>query len=111
MLRFFAAFLLLDADQYVGRLAKLLQGHLAEAEIGKIGAHFCKLAAFGHTHLDQNSALEVDAEIKAAGREQANGEGHQKHREGKKYFFAPDEIQVGFDGNQIEGFHGRLLQR
>jgi hypothetical protein len=64
-LRSFVAFLALDADEHIRRRAELLQRDLAEIEAAKRVAQSGDIDGLRRLHLDQDAALEIDAEIKA----------------------------------------------
>jgi hypothetical protein len=64
------AFLAPNVDQHIGRLAKLLEGDLAEAEPPEAVAQIRELGRPVGADLDQNAAGEVNAVVETSNGEQ-----------------------------------------
>jgi len=71
LLCFFPTRLLLDPDQDVGWRAEFLKCHFAKPQAGKPVAKAVDVGGTGGADLDQDAALEVDAEVQPLDRDKA----------------------------------------
>ena len=95
-MRRIAARLLGDAEQHVGRVAELLQLHLAETEAVHGLAHLGEIGRPLGLQLDQRTADEVDAEIQPVSEEQDDRQDRQHRRHRKADAPEAHEIEFGF---------------
>ena len=109
LLRGVPARLALDADQDVRYLAELLKRDIAKAERRELTPHVGDVGRPLGPNLDQNAALEVDAEIEALGEGQRDRGSEKQRAEHEEQLALRDETDVDAGGDQIECFHDLSL--
>jgi hypothetical protein len=95
-LRLFAAGLLRDADEHVGRTAEFLQLHVAQSQSAQSRPHLRKIGrtALG-LDLDQSTADEVDPEVEAVKEIERDREDRQQRRDREADAPEAHEIELG----------------
>src|SRR3546814_14326855 len=98
-----------DVDEHVGRLAELLQRHLADAEAVDPLTQLVEVDRLGGADLDDDAAAEVDDEVEAEYQGRNDRRHFENRRHGKDKIAQADEDEAGLEGTLADQRIGSVL--
>src|SRR3546814_841515 len=84
-----------QVDQHIGRLAELLQRHIAESEVAQPVAQLAEVGRLRQARLEQQAAPKVDAEVQPLHDRYGNRGHRDQRRDGEENISLADKVEAG----------------